>query len=312
MKVSPDDPLSVFALAGFLSVFTFIGLACIRWGWTYWRQGKHSLSEVAPMFLIGVFFTWFAFMMARDEAGWVAVAILLAANAFLLLAMFLPVPEGQKEASGPKDWLPSGRVMAGEPDLAPRTRAWLAAIPCYFLATAYVGALAGTPLPFLDEKWLQVMMRTQFLVIHSFPFLMLIALVRPTLLRWRILQWYIFVGFFSVYILLSRQDGWDGVIAFVAGTVGVYGGFLLRLSDQKALAQMGKRWLASFALFIGAAILFRTPEDVADWTHSRAALYLGCLFYLGTGILENLGVYERPWNLTRLFGKKAEPPPSDG
>lgn len=307
MKASPDDPLSVFALAGFLSIFTLIGIGMGFYSLLQWRKGKLPLSEGVWMVLPAAFFTVFPFLMARQEAGWGAVAILGVVNALFITFLVAPTPSAPAsgDAKSSAFWLPKPPAAFPSPSLPRKVGSILAAGPCFVLTAAYLAAVLGKLPTAYAGNWLFTLMRTQFLVIHSFPFLMLIVLVRPPLLRWRIVQVYVFLAFFSIYVILSRQDGWDGVLTFVTSTLGVYSGLLLRLSDEKVLTQMGKRWLLSFGLFIVLALLLDLPEENADWFASRNVLHFGLLFFLGLGISEAVGLYDRLWIPAR-FLKKAK------
>lgn len=104
----------------------------------------------------------------------------------------------------------------------------LAAVPDGLLIAAYVAAYyEGTELFGLSARWLSELMQIEFLVIHSFLFLGLIALPKADTKKEKITQWSAFFVFLSGYLLFASSAGWAGIGAFLGATAATYFGFLL-------------------------------------------------------------------------------------
>src|SRR3990172_5291670 len=89
------------------------------------------------------------------------------------------IPHKEKPAT------PSEVVQQESSDSVPENPSsrWIdinSALPNLALGSFYaLNAFRGITLPFMDRHWLGTMMAIEFLVIHSFPFIMLIGSAHP-------------------------------------------------------------------------------------------------------------------------------------
>ncbi len=171
-----------------------------------------------------------------------------------------------------------------------------AAAPNLVLGAVY--AAAGLRVVFkgsFDFAWLASLMTIEFCVIHSFPFMMLIASYDPQTAFGKRAQKVAFWMMLSVYILFAlKEGGLSGAIAFAGLTVSTYLGYLLRRTGPDAVAELIARWVVSFFAFIGTMAVTDTPGDIEKWTGSVRILFSGMLYFTGLGLLEWNGFYQLP------------------
>ena len=140
------------------------------------------------------------------------------------------------------------------------------------------------------------LMQIEFLVIHSFPFITIVALLRPSTPRGRVLQRIAFFGLLGLYLLgASTAGGWRGVLIFAALTLATYAGFLLYWTRGAQILRLGFRWLVSFILFLILAGITRMPESVNEWNQASEVCRFGFFYFLALGLLEGVGVYQARW-----------------
>jgi len=212
--------------------------------------------------------------------------------------------------------------MTGDPDAKPSFLKsqgaglldWKNIVPAMFslgLAAAYARViLQGQGLVGLGPDRLTRLMQIEFLVIHSFPFLGLIALVRPTAWRHRAIQWSAFGGLLSIYLWMAfTEGGWESVLTLLGLTLATYVGFLLHLEPETQVRRLGFRWLISFALFILLAIVAGMPQSVNDWDGSEEVRLFGLLYFLAHGLLEWTGFYQAR-RIARLAEISKKQPPA--
>lgn len=188
----------------------------------------------------------------------------------------------------------------GLTDEAPRSplSPWInieGALPNLILAALYaLAAFRGTTLPFLDRHSLGSLMGIQFLVIHSFPFMMFFALfAQQAQGRGRSCWNGVFWGMFFIYFLFAADmGGLPGVVGFASLTVATYLGYLLRRTSSAALVQLAARWAVSFLFFIICSAATRMPENVDSWPDHGRVLYFGFSYFLLLGVLEATGFYQ--------------------
>ncbi len=143
--------------------------------------------------------------------------------------------------------------------------------------------------------WLASIMTIEFLVIHSFPFMMLIASYEPKTAFGKRSQKAAFWTMLGVYVLFAlKEGGLSGAIAFAGLTVSTYLGYLLRRTGPDAVAQLMARWVMSFFAFIGAMMVTGTSGDIDKWTGSVRILFSGMLYFTALGLLEWNGFYQLP------------------
>ncbi len=290
-------------VAGFLAVFQATGAGFIRGSWSLIsearRQSKYGqLAGGIGIGLFGSAWSLFPIVIASGISGWTGGIAQTVILGVLLWSVFVPLraagDEG-KRGTGPPE--PGGEKPPATTEPPPaagglRNRL-LPALTTLLIALAYLLALRGLWLPGVSGDWLSLLVKVEFLVIHSFPFLALITLPRLKWRRWRIFQWFLFVTWMCLYLAFAVADesGLAGIAAFLVATAGTYLGFLLRWSDARRIAALAKRWLMSFILFMAAAGIAGSE----DWRLSSALLLHGLLYFAAVGLLEASGLYDRDW-----------------
>ena len=179
-----------------------------------------------------------------------------------------------------------------QPEAPPSRRTDLkAAIPNFVLGFCFPLSFLNI-LPFLDRRWLGAMMGIEVLVIHSFPFMMLVSSAEPKTGRGRKLQR---IGFWSLlgmyFIFAAQMGGLPGMAAFAGLTVTTYLGYLLRRISPGMAGQLVMRWATTFLVFIGSSGVTGMPGELDEWPESPRLLYFGMSFFLLLGLLEGSGFY---------------------
>lgn len=182
--------------------------------------------------------------------------------------------------------------------------AWVninAAFPNLLLAGFYaLAAFWRITLSPMDRHWLGTLMGIEFLVIHSFPFMMFIGSSDPPDEKGRKCRMVAFWGLFVIYFLFAAKlGGLSAVVAFAGLTVTTYLGYMLRRTAPDAVAQLAARWAMSFLAFMICAAAAGMPEDVDDWPDHGRVLYFGLMYFLALGVLEATGFYQ--WRVTRTL-----------
>ncbi len=187
--------------------------------------------------------------------------------------------------------------MAG-PDRAPEEKAIRrkAAAPNLCLGALY--AVAGLWVFFkgsFDFAWLGSIMAIELFVVHSFPFMMLIASYEPQTPFGKRFQKAAFWMMLSIYVLFAlKEGGLSGAIAFAGLTVSTYLGYLLRRTSPDAVAELFARWATSFLAYIGAMMATGSSGDIDTWARSGKTLFSGMLYFTALGLLEWNGFYRLP------------------
>jgi hypothetical protein len=290
-------------LAGFLALFQAPGAGFLRGAWSLITEARRQskYGQLAGGIFIGLFgavWSLFPIVIASGISGWtggIAQSVILGV---LLWSVFVPLREASDEkvvaavSPQPRRRPPSTTVepLPGAGRLRNRL---LPALTTLLIALAYLLALQGVRLPGVSGEWLSLLVKVEFLVIHSFPFLALITLPRLKWRRWRIFQWFLFITWMCLYLAFAVADesGLAGTTAFLVATAGTYLGFLLRWTYIRRIAALARRWLVSFILFMAAAGIAGSE----DWRFSRALLLHGLLYFAAVGLLELSGLYDREW-----------------
>ena len=136
----------------------------------------------------------------------------------------------------------------------------------------------------------------EVLVIFSFPFLALIALLRPSALKWRILQWSAFWALLGLFLNGAWLSGkWWGILAFAGLTLATYMGFLLNFTGGAQILRLGLRWLVSFIALIILMRALHMPEPANTWNQAPEVYRFGFLYFLTLGLVEWTGAYQGRW-----------------
>lgn len=173
----------------------------------------------------------------------------------------------------------------------------VAALPGLLFALLYfLGAYKKLTFFGMTPVMLKRMMAIEFLVIHSFPFLVFFAIF-PVIAekQRRNFQW-IFWGMLCFYLIMAFSLGrfW-GVVVFAGLTFSTYFGFFFRMFTAQAMIELAVRWGANFAAFMLGDIFFRLPKNVRSWIYEEETLYFGMVYFLVLTCLEWFGVYQAAW-----------------
>lgn len=174
------------------------------------------------------------------------------------------------------------------------------ALPNLVLGSCYaLTAFRGITLPFMDRHWLGTMMGIEFLVIHSFPFMMLIGSAHPPTEQGEKCRQVAFWGLLGLYVIMAaKMGGLPAIITFASLTVATYLGYMLRRTAPGAVVQLSMRWAMSFLVFMITASTAHMPESVSEWPDHRRVVYFGMAYFLVLGLLELSGFYHSPRVLT--------------
>jgi len=161
----------------------------------------------------------------------------------------------------------------------------------------------------LTARMLKVMMELEFLVIHSFPFLVLFAILPGNTEKQRRFFRWGFWGLLCLYLLMAnKMGGFWGVVVFACLTFSTYLGFFFRMFTEQAMIELALRWFVNFILFIICSEFFDLPRSVDQWVYEDQTLYLGRAYFLILACLEWSGLYQAAWiSKVAEFIKSAKP-----
>jgi hypothetical protein len=297
--------LGRFGVLGFVTVFQAIGVAVGRLSVSgardAWRAGNPK-GVLGPLFF-SLLFAGFPLALASAFAGWaglVAQTLILGTLVGFVVTPHAPLPAAQAEAAR--------RPAAGRGEAARRPSRWrriASALPALVAASGCAAALVGHPILGMTRGALCHVVKVEFLVVHSFPFLAIITLPRLRHLRWRVFQGFLFVTWSCLYLAFAMDGGQEvaGLAGFASGAIVTYLGFLLRWHDGHRVRDLATRWAASFALLFLAAVVTGAHEtQVAD-----ATLWHGLVYFAALAGAEASGLYDLDWR--RVLVRRAKPRP---
>jgi hypothetical protein len=174
----------------------------------------------------------------------------------------------------------------------------IAAAVCSLLLAAGYASLKYEHRPLLGMGWhgMGQLMQIEFLVIHSFPFITVVALLRPSTPKGKMFRRIAFWGLLILYISGAySMGGWWGILTFAGLTLATYLGFLLHMTRGLEILRLGFRWLVSFVLFLVLAGFTRMPEAVESWSDTSKVYAFGFYYFLILGVLEWIGFYQTQW-----------------
>lgn len=149
-----------------------------------------------------------------------------------------------------------------------------------------------------------VMMEIQFLVVHSFPFMVIMVSGVESRTGKRALFWLLFF----IYVLFAWQsDGAAGVAQFAGLTFATYYGVSLRDGWRDEKAPLVVRWAGSLLAFMVLASATGMSSDVDQWSGQSRAPLFGMLYFTALGLLELSGVYGKDW--AGIFNRLTGQPP---
>ena len=178
-----------------------------------------------------------------------------------------------------------------------RLPVWAATASLLFTSAAYGWFLrTGTPLLGMDADWLVAILNVEFLVVHSFPFLLMIVLQHPRLPQWQGVRGLGFGLLLLMYVTGAHDlAGWQGVGLFLSLAGVTYLGFFVRFDEGiHKFPELGLRWLCNTILFMSLIVWFQLPSDAESWEVYDGVLPVGGLYFLGLAGLELSGLYQKP------------------
>lgn len=199
----------------------------------------------------------------------------------------IAVPRSRPAQAAPA---PLNEVSTDTP--ASRARRFVASLPALLTALLF-GAAIVTDVPRLDAISAGLL-RSEFLVIHSFGFLGLLALMPVDGWRQHLLRGYVFFGLFGLYLRVAVDDDLDTALDLLLGTVATYGGLLVG-AGNRPVRQVIRRWVVAFVAFCILAFAFLMPQNVRSWDN----LYFGCAYFAFLAGAEMWGLYGRRWPAPR-------------
>ncbi|MBI4350185.1 MAG: hypothetical protein HY550_01995 [Elusimicrobia bacterium] len=175
-------------------------------------------------------------------------------------------------------------------------------------ADFFIGALCLFELYGRLPAFSGVLMEIQFIVIHSFPFMVILVSGIERGGPKKAVFW----GLFFIYALFAWQsDGAAGIAQFAALTFATYYGASLRDGWKEQKFPLVVRWAGSLLAFMVLAKAAGMSTDVNYWSEEARAPLFGALYFAALGCLELSGVYNRDWAaiLNKLTGQNPSVPP---
>jgi len=177
------------------------------------------------------------------------------------------------------------------------TKNFLCSLPNFLMALAFMFPSSSlTKFLALSRTQLGDLMEIEFIVIHSFPFIVMFYFWKPEKKWHRVGRVIAFWGLLGLYIMMTSQTyGFWGLAVFCGLTMTTYIGFLLRITSPKRLTQLFVRWGLNFVIFIFFAIIFDMPKGVDKWHYSNDVIAYGVLYFTSLGLVEIMGFYQLKW-----------------
>lgn len=158
-------------------------------------------------------------------------------------------------------------------------------------AATYGSAIwAARPWFGLTREWLTVSMQIEFLVIHSFAWIMLIAWFKPKTLRLKILRWAAFLAFAALYLYAAFESkgGWASVGTFLGLTGITYLGAMLRRISVGEMILLGVRWFFNSFAFLFLSDKLGLPGTVNNWAGLPGILEFGLWYFVALAAFEGV------------------------
>ena len=152
------------------------------------------------------------------------------------------------------------------------------------------------PLFGMEVHGMARLMELEVLVVFTFPFLALLALLRPSTRLWKVLQWSAFCALSGLAINGAWLAGkWWGILTFAGLTLATYLGFLLHLAGGAQVLRLVLRWLVSFFALIILWSALHMPEPANTWHQAPQVCRFGFLYFLVLSLVEWTGLYHGRW-----------------
>jgi len=162
-----------------------------------------------------------------------------------------------------------------------------------FLSFLFYSASHGDYLLGTSFRHLGLVMQIEFLAIHSFPFLVFIAIAKPDSLKKRMGQLFLFFGLLAIYFMFAWIGGkWIGIFMFIGLSVITYLGLLFKIQSEERYKELGVRWIICLFIFLLTSGIADMPSDVGSWNSSTAVLKFGQIYFLILGLIEIIGFYQ--------------------
>lgn len=181
-----------------------------------------------------------------------------------------------------------------------RLRSIVASAPLFGLAAVFL-AVCVFRFTFsgrVTEDDLAILLAYELILIHAFPFLGLLALVRPERARGKIARFVSFWGLFALYVAAAYgTDGLRGIGVVLALGLATYGGlFPIASGRERIMGQIGLRWVIATC-----TLIFGICAPIGAWVMivqgRRAPAFedypvIGVFFFAALGFFELFRLYE--------------------
>jgi len=170
-------------------------------------------------------------------------------------------------------------------------RAGATALPLIALALTFAFYAVHPRLSAERLSFLGSILQTQFLVIHSSAFLLLLLTIRSRTWKGMTLRvaGLAFFGAFYVYFLLQYGTWW--AVEFAVLTVMTWFGPLTRLGNPNTAPELLVRWIVNFVVLLVATGVSGMPSGVDEWTTCGRTPWAGLLYYGALAGVEFTPVY---------------------
>lgn len=173
----------------------------------------------------------------------------------------------------------------------PRMRAGVDALPTIVLALTFAFYAVHPRLKAGTLAFLASVLQTQFLVIHSSAYLLLLLTIRSRTWKGAAVRIAGLVLFGSLYVAFLLQFGTQWAIEFAVLTVMTWFGPLTRLRNSDAAPELLIRWVVSLAAFMLATGVTGMPSGVDTWPTCTRTPWAGLLYYGALSAVEFTEVY---------------------
>ena len=144
----------------------------------------------------------------------------------------------------------------------------------------------------------------EFMALHAFGFLGLIALAKPAE-RWKQrLRIPAFLGLCVFYSITIYDWGTDAVVTFWTLMLSTYAGFLLHDAPEHRRQTLSWRWGIAFGLFFGMAMAAGLTAEFFNLRSPRKEFVFGLLFFAALGLCDLVHLYDRL--VLRFSGEPAQ------
>ena len=146
----------------------------------------------------------------------------------------------------------------------------------------------------------------EFMALHAFGFLGMVALSNPTE-RWKkMLRIPAFLALGGVYSVIIYDWGTEAVVTFWSLMFTTYAGFLFHDAPEHRRSTLYLRWAFAFGLFFATAILGALVAEFFNYRSPQKEFLFGLIFFAALGLCDLVRFYDRI--VLRFSGTAAQTP----